>query len=209
MRRPLAVMPGANWLPRLLSTPSISSPPCSGMASSVMSGRCTLASVASSAKPVLRTAFTACVKASQTLADTAASAIFKPLGVATGCAASAAMRCTPGMVRAGRQNSRNRCAPVEYRLFLRSHLRSAAQPSRAASLGTPASQAANKSGSTTLAMKLWLSKSCCCTACAVTLPRASSSGISVRPARVRGRSTRASPTKGPMPSKRCCGWVKR
>ena len=60
---------------------------------------------------------------------------------------------------------------------------------------------------TTLPMKLRFSNSCCCTARAVTLPRASSSGISVRPARVRMLSTRLSPTSGEIPLKVCSGWV--
>lgn len=71
--------------------------------------------------------------------------------------------------------------------------RSAAQPSRVASFGAVA-HATSRSGSTTEAMKLRFSNSCCCVARGVTLPRASISGISVRPARVRGRSTRVSPS---------------
>ena len=71
--------------------------------SSVNSGRCTLPSGASSAKPALRTAATAPASVSHTLLATVASAIFKPAGVAIGCLPSKGTRYTPGMARALRQ----------------------------------------------------------------------------------------------------------
>ena len=148
------------------------------------------------------------VSDSQTLAATAASSIFRPAGVATGWAGSKGTRYTPGMVRAVRQNSRNRWAPRESRLLLRSQPRRAAQPSRASwAAGGLAAQAASRSGTITWPTKLRLPNNWPCTADGVTWPRESSSGISNRSARVRGRETLASPTSGEMPLHFCAGWV--